>query len=81
MRKKYSLFKAARCSITKHNYKVSHVVNERVHEMCCSKCGKQITTTIYGEIVPLNDLHSQINKALNDMARKRQKAGLPISYS
>ncbi|WP_170063781.1 hypothetical protein [Nonlabens xylanidelens] len=49
--------------------------------MCCSKCGKQITNTIYGEVVPLNDLHSQINEALNDMARKRQKAGLVVSYS
>ncbi|MEO9952336.1 hypothetical protein [Nonlabens sp.] len=81
MRKKYSLIKAVRCSITKHNYQVSHVVNERVQEMCCTKCGKQITNTIYGEVVPLNDLHSQINEALNDMARKRQKAGLQVSYS
>lgn len=81
MRKIYSPIKAARCSITKHNYQVSHIVNDRVQEICCSKCGKQMTNTIYGEVVPLNDIYSQINAALNDMARKRQKVGLQVSYS
>jgi hypothetical protein len=66
--------KAAVCSIIGHTYQVSHVVNDRVQELCCSKCDKQITNTIYGEVVPLNDIYSQINHALNDMARKRLKA-------
>ncbi|MFT5925446.1 MAG: hypothetical protein ACI9WL_000182 [Rubritalea sp.] len=70
----YSPLKAAVCSIIGHTYQVSHVVNDRVQELCCSKCGKQITNTIYGEVVPLNDIYSQINHALNDMARKRLKA-------
>jgi PHP family Zn ribbon phosphoesterase len=80
MRKNHSL-RAACCSIIGHNYEVTHVVNERVHELCCSKCGKQITNNIYGKIVPLNERYSKINKALNDMARKRLKARALHSYS
>lgn len=79
MSKKYSPLKSALCAVSGHNFKVSHVVNERVQEMCCSKCHKQITNTIYGKVVPLNDRYSQINRALNDMARKRRKAGLAYS--
>ncbi len=80
MRKNYSL-KAACCSIIGHNYRISHVVNTRVYELCCSKCGKQMTNNIYGELVPLNDRYSKINQTLKEMARKRLKAKALLSYA
>lgn len=79
MSKSYSPLKSALCSITGHNFKVSHVVNERIQELCCSKCHKQMTHNIYGKMVPLNERYSQINRDLTEMARKRKKAGLTYS--
>ncbi|AGC76436.1 hypothetical protein DDD_1309 [Nonlabens dokdonensis DSW-6] len=35
-----------------------------------------MTKTIYGDFVPLNDRYAQINRALNDVAQKRKRAGL-----
>jgi hypothetical protein len=80
MRKNYSL-KAVCCSILGHNYQISHVVNTRVYELCCSKCEKQMTNNIYGELVPLNDRYSKINQTLKEMARKRLKAKALLSYA
>jgi len=51
---------------------VSHVVNDRVNELCCKNCGKQITNNIYGEVVPLNDIYARINKSLGQLARKKR---------
>jgi hypothetical protein len=51
---------------------ISHVVNERVNELCCKNCGKQITNNIYGEIVPLNEHYERINQALAQLARKKR---------
>lgn len=60
------------CALTGHQMEISHVVNERVNEMCCKNCGKQITNNIYGEIVPLTDHYSRINSALATLARKKR---------
>ncbi len=76
MSKSFSPIKAVGCSITKHKFKTSRIVNERIEELCCSKCGKQMTKTIYGDYVPLNDRYTQINRALTDVAQKRKRAGL-----
>jgi len=63
---------AIACSITGHQMEISHVVNDRVNELCCKNCGKQMTTNIYGEIVPLNDHYARINRSLNQLARKKR---------
>ncbi|GAK92558.1 hypothetical protein JCM19298_3046 [Nonlabens ulvanivorans] len=67
---------AAICSFTGHNLQVTHQVNDRIQEMCCVKCGKQMTTNIYGNIVPLSDQYSRINRALNDLAIKKNRREL-----
>lgn len=64
--------KAIGCSIKGHDMEISHVVNERVNELSCKNCGKQITNNIYGEIVPLNDRYLSINKSLSQLARKKR---------
>ncbi|GAK74879.1 hypothetical protein JCM19275_2895 [Nonlabens ulvanivorans] len=35
-----------------------------------------MTTNIYGNIVPLNDQYSRINRALNDLAVKKNRREL-----
>lgn len=79
MSKNFSPIKAAAvCSFTGHNFKVTHQVNKRVQELCCVKCGKQMTTNIYGNLVPLSDKYSRINRALNDLAVKKNRRELGI---
>ncbi|WP_105983556.1 hypothetical protein [Nonlabens agnitus] len=68
-------FKRLVCFISGHQMEISHVVNDRVNEWCCTKCNKQVTNNIYGETVPLNDIYERINKSLAQLARK--KAGRP----
>ncbi|WP_194851690.1 hypothetical protein [Nonlabens antarcticus] len=56
---------------------ISHVVNDRINEMCCKKCGKEMTNNIYGDTVPMNDYYLRINESLSQLARRkrlRQKA-------
>ncbi|WOI22457.1 hypothetical protein [Nonlabens ulvanivorans] len=77
MSKSFSPIKAAAiCSFTGHKLQVTHQVNDRIQEMCCVKCGKQMTTNIYGNIVPLNDQYSRVNRALNDLAVKKNRREL-----
>ncbi|PQJ31581.1 hypothetical protein BST92_06410 [Nonlabens arenilitoris] len=79
MSKNYSPIKAAAiCSFTGHKLQVTHQVNDRIQELCCVKCGKQMTTNIYGNIVPLSDQYSRINRALNDLAVKKNRRELGI---
>lgn len=59
------------CAITGHQMEISHVVNDRVNELCCKNCGKQMTNNIYGEVVPLNEHYSRINRSLAQLARKK----------
>jgi|GEM_PF-2274771 len=60
------------CALTGHQMEISHVVNDRVNELCCTNCGKQMTNNIYGDIVPLDDHYSRINRALAQLARKKR---------
>ena len=69
------------CSITGHQMEISHVVNDRVNEMCCKKCNKQVTNNIYGETVPLNDLYTRINRSLGQLARKKQRQRPRVAIS
>ncbi|MEN8816265.1 MAG: hypothetical protein ABF274_05255 [Nonlabens sp.] len=73
MSKNYSPLKSALCSVIGHNFKVYHTINERVQELRCTNCHKQMTRNIYGKVVPLDDRYTQINRAIDDMARKRKK--------
>lgn len=68
-----NLVKAMACAVTGHVFKVSRVVNSRVEEYCCSKCKKQMTLDIYGDLQPLNDRYERINKALHDLAIKKHR--------
>jgi hypothetical protein len=63
--------KTITCAVKGHQMEISHVVNDRVNELCCTNCGKQMTNTIYGEIVPLDDHYYRINRALAQLARKK----------
>ncbi len=63
--------KAITCNILGHKMVVSHVVNDRINEYRCCNCGKQMTSTIYGQLVPLNDHYSRINRSLSQLARKK----------
>lgn len=65
--------KALSCSLTGHHFVVSHVVNDRVQEYCCTNCKKQVTTDIYGNLQPLSPNYERINKALNDLAVKKNR--------
>ncbi|WP_124979211.1 hypothetical protein [Nonlabens xiamenensis] len=78
MNNKFSLIKSVGCSLTGHRFRTSHVVNDRIQEMCCANCGKEVTTNIFGQTVPLSDSYHQINRALNDVARKRRRAGVQL---
>ncbi|WP_438961796.1 hypothetical protein [Nonlabens sp.] len=79
MSQNFSPIKAAAiCSITGHTLKVTHQVNSRVQEMCCAKCGKKMTTNIYGNVVPLNDKYTRINIALSKLAVKRNRRELSL---
>lgn len=69
---------AAICSFTGHKLEVTHQVNSRVQELCCTKCGKQMTTNIYGNLVPLTDKYSRINRALNQLAVKKNRRELSL---
>ena len=71
MSKNTNPLKSITCSIKGHNMVISHVVNDRVNELCCKNCGKQLTNNIYGEIVPLDDIYSRINRSLGQLARKK----------
>jgi hypothetical protein len=74
MSKNYFSLKAIGCSIIGHHYQVSYKVNDHIQEICCSKCHKQMTRTIYGKIVPLNARQAQINRTLNDVDQRRKQA-------
>lgn len=68
----YSSLKASfSCGFTGHDYKISHKINDHVEEYSRCKCGKQMTTTIYGDLVPLTATYSRINKALRQLALKK----------
>ncbi len=71
MVQKYNPLKSSRCFFKGHDMEISHVVNERINELCFTTCGKQVTNNIYGEIVPLNDIYERINRSLGQLARKR----------
>ena len=64
--------KSITCALKGHHMEISHVVNDRVNELCCTNCGKQMTNNIYGEVVPLDDHYSRINRALAQLARKKR---------
>ena len=68
-----NLLKTFSCSVNGHQMQVSNVINDRITEKCCSRCGKQITTTIYGEVVPLNDHYARINRSLRQLSVKKGK--------
>jgi len=73
MKTSYLKFKTSVvCNLTGHDLKVSHTVNHKVKEYCCTTCGKQMTKTIYGNLVPLTDTYAQINRALGELAHKKQ---------
>ncbi|WP_213524239.1 hypothetical protein [Nonlabens sp.] len=74
MIKNYSPLKALGCSLIGHRYQVSCEVNDHIQELCCCTCHKQMTRTIYGKFVPLNERHSEINRILNHVDRKRKEA-------
>lgn len=72
MKINYARFKSAIvCNLTGHQLQESHSVNNTVKEYCCSNCGKKMTKTIYGNLVPLTDTYTRINKALSDLALKK----------
>lgn len=73
MKRSFSLLKSLSCTLTSHNYEVSHVVSDRVKEYNCTHCNKEMTTDIYGNLVPLSDLQERINKVLNDLAIKKNR--------
>lgn len=82
MKNSYSRFKATViCNFTGHDLQVSHTVNSKVKEYCCSKCGKQMTKTIYGNLVPLTDTYARINSALTDLAIKKSMRDSNTLYS
>lgn len=78
MSKNYSPLKALGCSLVGHRYQVSYEVNDHIQEICCSKCHKQMTRTIYGTIVPLNARQAEINRTLRYVDRKRKQAKMQI---
>ncbi|PQJ20102.1 MULTISPECIES: hypothetical protein [Nonlabens] len=77
MSKKFSS-KSLLCSITGHKYRVSKEITEHVKEYTCCKCNKKMTSTIYGQLLPLNDQYSRLNRALSSL---QQAKVLKESYS
>lgn len=71
MKKLITPIKMAICSLSQHDFKVSHVVNEHIQEYCCVSCGKQITDDIFGNKQELTDEYLNINKTLNQLAIKK----------
>jgi hypothetical protein len=67
-----SIFKQLSCSVNGHQFKTRSIINERVSEVRCCKCGKEMTTNIYGNLVPLNENYSRINHALSELATRRK---------
>lgn len=76
MKQTFSLLKSIGCVFKGHQYVVTHVVNERVQEYCCTGCKKKITNDIYGNLQPLDALSERINKALNELAIKKNRRSI-----
>ncbi|AZQ43039.1 hypothetical protein [Nonlabens ponticola] len=68
----FNSLKSIACQITGHKLVVSDHVTDRVQELCCKNCGIQMTTNIYGDIVPLNDRYSRINHSLRQIASHKK---------
>lgn len=62
------------CAVKGHQYQTTDVINERVKEFTCVRCGHQATSTVYGGIVPMSETFKKVNKAIKEMTQKRALA-------
>lgn len=65
--------KEIHCKMFGHDYNISRNVTYHVKEYTCSKCNKQLTTGVSGELVTLTPKFKEINDVLERIHAKRNK--------
>lgn len=61
------------CRLFNHDFIVKSEITKYVKEYSCSRCGKQLTTSDQGELIPLTDKRRKINEELKNLYIKRRK--------
>ena len=62
------------CNLFGHHYSVSKKVTLHIKEYKCIHCGKQVTTDVSGNLSTLTPELQDINKTLENIYRKRNRA-------
>ena len=61
------------CSLFNHKYVVKNDITKFVKEYVCLNCGKELTTSDQGKLIPLTDKRREINRELKSLYNKRRK--------
>ena len=59
------------CSVLGHRFKIQKRITVHTKEYKCECCGKEVTTTPNGNIIPLTDELKTIHKGLEQMVVRR----------
>ncbi|MFH4963570.1 DUF1660 family phage protein [Gaetbulibacter sp. M235] len=68
--------KEIHCKMFGHDYHISRNVTYHVKEYTCTRCHKQLTTGVSGELVKLTPKFKEINDVLERIHTKRNKKKL-----
>lgn len=61
------------CRLFNHDFIVKSEITKFVKEYTCLRCGKQLTTSDQGDLIPLTDKRREINEELKKLYIKRKK--------
>jgi len=61
------------CRLFDHEFIVKNEITKIVKEYKCLHCGKQVTTSDQGKLIPLTDKRREINVELKKLYNKRIK--------
>ena len=70
-------FSAFCCGLFGHHYSVTKKVTMHIKEYQCIHCGKQVSTDVQGNLSKLTPQRRDINKTLQDLYIKRNRANAP----
>ncbi|OBX25296.1 hypothetical protein LX77_01220 [Gelidibacter algens] len=61
------------CRLFNHDFIIKSEITKFVKEYTCLNCGKQLTTSDQGELIPLTDKRRETNEELRKLYIKRRK--------
>lgn len=61
------------CKLFGHDYLIKVEITDFVREYECASCGRQMTTSDQGNMIPLTDKRREINQELRKLYKKRKK--------